>query len=669
MKFRHIISLSAGVILAFAACSPDDYSMGDAQYTSEQLVEGSAYTVTVNGNVVTLKSLISDCTPLWVTPNGRSQEKELTIELPFAGEYEVTFGTDTRAGAVYGEPYTFTLSENDFSLLSDNKYFYLAASGFKEGDDTPSAATLSAGVSKKWYPNDKDYGLGCTGPVMYMTPYDPENDGYTDAEAAAGNYKEIVFGRDNWGPNWDPGFQSWLIPEDDPYMDSYMEFSMSASGGCSATMYRGESGSKGSSTGTTMNGKYQLALGGSCPTLTFTDCYAMHNTGFDEVCSNYTQEITVAELTPYYLCLVTKRTNSEGNWYIVWNFVSEEVKQTDGACIPQEETGLKETVAPTLPTISDLATNIFTTDINGTTFTGNQMTFLLSDEAPYDWMSWNNSASVAAWESVTNGTYNDTWAPAFTGTEDFELTFAKKSDGSYTYEFGSGESGTLTIGENTITFDQEVTILSTSSDTRTVEVKGTEFTVLKCVAGEELQIGVPASYDTEGNVNSYLVANLTYKAVGGGETGPTTVKFDADKVNNYIEAEKYFRCQIYNPWGGGGDMVDPADIKLKKNQTIKVTLTLSGFTFSQPAKMVLCCNRGSEQEWETACFDYSRAITVESDGTYTISWTNDTGSTVKWDDGSSALTMTMQYDGYATVEPDADGSYKAACTVESIIIE
>lgn len=661
----------AGVLFVFAACSPDDYSMGGAQYSSEDLTAPDAYEVTINGNVVTLTSHIKGCTPLWVTPNGRSQEEELTLELPFAGTYEVTFGAETSAGAVYGEPYTFTLAQNDFTLLSDSKYFYLADADYKTGDELPDASTLSAGVSKKWYPCDKDYGLGCTGPVMYMTPYDPESDGtgYTEAEETNLVYKDITFGRDNWAPNWDPGFQSWLIPEDDPYMDSYMEFGMSAAGGCTAVMYRGESGSKGASTGINMSGKYQLALSGDIPTISFTDCYAMHNSGFDAVCSNYTQEVIIAELTPYYMAIVTKRTNSEGNWYIVWNFVSEEVKNTDGTCIPKEDTGLLETTTPVLPTISSLATNLFTTDINGATFTGNQMTFLLNDETPYDWQWWNGSAGVAAWESVTNGSYNDTWAPAFTGTEDFELTFAKKSDGSYTYEFGSGESGTLTIGENTITFDQEVTLLTTSSDTRTVAVKGTEFTVLKCVAGEELQIGVPASYDTDGNVNTYLVANLTYKTVGGGTTGPTTVKFDADKVNNYIQEEKYFRCQIYNPWGGGGDMVDPADIKLKKNQTISVTFTLSGFTFTQAAKAVLCCNRGSEQDWETACFDYSRAITVNGDGTYTVTWTNDTGSTVKWDDGTSALTITMQYVGYASVEADAEGSYKAACTIESITIE
>jgi len=42
---------------------------------------------------------------------------------------------------------------------------------------------------------------------------------------------------------------------------------------------------------------------------------------------------------------------------------------------------------------------------------------------------------------------------------------------------------------------------------------------------------------------------------------------------------------------------------------------------------------------------------------------------VKWDDGTSALIITMQYTGYAEVAADEDGSYKSACTVNSITIE
>ena len=90
MKLNHYIySLIAGLVLMLSACSPDEYDMGKKTYVSDDLAEGIAYTVTIAGNQVRLKSNITGCTPLWVTPQGRSQESELAIELPFAGSYEV----------------------------------------------------------------------------------------------------------------------------------------------------------------------------------------------------------------------------------------------------------------------------------------------------------------------------------------------------------------------------------------------------------------------------------------------------------------------------------------------------------------------------------------------------------------------------------------------------
>ncbi|MCS2440524.1 hypothetical protein NXX09_04365 [Bacteroides uniformis] len=52
--------------------------------------------------------------------------------------------------------------------------------------------------------------------------------------------------------------------------------------------------------------------------------YSLHNEGFDDVCSNYTNDIKIIECTPYLLQVATMRTNSEGPWWLVWNFISEE---------------------------------------------------------------------------------------------------------------------------------------------------------------------------------------------------------------------------------------------------------------------------------------------------------------------------------------------------------
>ena len=386
------------------------------------------------------------------------------------------------------------------------------------------------------------------------------------------------------------------------------------------------------------------------------------------MCENYTTDLYITELTPYFLQVATMRTNSEGSWWIIWNFIAKDV-QDGKVTIPTDDPGYVNPAKPVLPEIDDLATKIFTTDINGVSYQGEAMTFLASDEAAYDWMWWNGGTS--AWESVVNGNYGSAWAPKWgDDIADMELTFAKKKDGTYTYTVG-GQSGSLEIKDGKLVFDKVVTLFTVNGDERNVALTGKEWQVLKCDPGSELVIGVPDATDGDGNVNTYLVANLTYKAVGGGQAGPVAVPFDASKANNYIQEDKYFRCEIYNPWGSGNNAIDPANVKLKKNQKLNVTVKLSGFTFEKAAKMALCCNRGEEQGWEPDCFGYSRAITVNGDGSYTVSWTNDTGSTVKWDDATSALTITMQYTGYCSVAPGADEEhpYAGACTIESITIE
>ena len=633
------IYLAVAALLMLGSCTPDSHSLDSLPLQPSDLTHGSAFSVTVDAqNTVTLKSLLDksyNC--YWIHPNGRAQGPVATLQLPFAGKYDVTFGVDTRGGVVYGDPYQFEVTTNNMALLADPLYTYL---------------TGGVGKSKKWVPVDKDYGVGqCTGPVMYCNPDDVLNDGSNSTDIGINNMK----------PNWDPGFQSWLIPADDPYMDSYMIFSLDDVNGCSITEYRGEAGTKGSSTGTTSTGKFTLNVSDkNHPTLSFSDTYSMHNVGFDAVCSNYTSNIIITELTPYMLQLATMRTNSEGPWWIIWNFIAADV-QDGTVVIPSDDVNYLNPSTPVLPTISDLKTKIFTTDINGVEYEGAEMTFQVVGDAPYDWMWWNGGSS--AWESVTGGNYGTNWAPKADedAVTENELTLTKK--GTFTY---GNQAGSYTIDEGKIIFDQEVSFFTVTGDARTIEVKGTEWQVFKCDPGSELVLGVANGKDTNGNINNYLVDNFSYKAVGGGQTGPVNVPFDAAKVNNYIEADKYFRCQLYNPWGGGNDAIDPANVKLKKDQKINITVKLSGFTFSQAAKMVLCCNRGNEQGWEPDCFGYARAIDVNGDGTYTVSWTNDTGSTVKWDDGISALTITMQFDGYATL-PDDD--YASHCTLESITIE
>ncbi|MBQ8713348.1 MAG: hypothetical protein IJ551_11105 [Prevotella sp.] len=644
MKLKHIYSLVAGTLLLLSACSPDDYSFGSGKSS----VTKDDYSVAVNGNKVTFTSNVSGCTPLWVTPNGRSQEKQFTIELPFAGTYDYTFGIESRQGPVYGDSEQFVIQQNDFSLLSDVKYFYLGDKNCFSVEGMPSEEQIKAGLSKRWYPNDQDYGLGCTGPVMYMTPYDPTNTGdYTPEEEANAVYKDVPFGRANWAPNWDPGYQSWLIPADDPYMDSYMEFSMDAVNGCVAQMYRGESGAKGASTGTNMTGKYTLNLTDKDhPTISFSDCYAMHNQGFDAVCSNYTSDIIIAELTPYYLCLITKRTNSEGNWYIVWNFVSEEVKNGTVTVPTDEKEGL-DLAVPATPDMSKLTMDdIFTVSANGVDYIGGQVTYTVNEDLPYDWQWWDGSSQ--AWKSTLEATgYNTSWAPQ-PGDDVFanELVLSKNSDGTVGYEYGD-ESGTVTLdAENgTLTFDKGITFLTVSGDMRTVKAEGTTFQIMSMDPAAGMTLGLPDTQDEKGNVNAYLVVTLDTKPISTA-TGPIAVALDTSELTEHEWQENScFRLGFHHYGEGGtGIFKDAASVKVPKGKSIKVTFTIKDPSAWSAAPKCALIDNNIKTTWEQGCFELDDAVTVNLNGTTTVSLLNNTSKSQTFT--ATCLDLSIQLNGY-----------------------
>ncbi len=616
---------------------PEEHSLGDVTFVSEDLVHDVAYKVTVDGNTVTLQSLIDGAVALWETPQGRSQSSTMNIDLPFAGTYSVTFGILTDAGPVYGAPYTFDVTENDFSMLSDEIWSNLAG-----GVDS----------SRKWVPMDGNYGIGrCTGPVMYMSNTDVKNDG--------SGTTELLFGSDNWAPNWDPGFQDWLIPATDPYMDSYMTFGLSATEGCTAEVFRNDANG-----GTLMKGKFVLNVSNpKQPLLTFENCYSLHNAGFDSVCENYTMNLNIIECTPYLLQIATMRTNSEGPWWIVWNFISEEAKN-DPSILPKEESGLLETIPVAEPTYDNLADQLFTISGSGASYLATATTYLMNGDAPYDWMWWNEG--TGAWESNgfdSQDDYSANWAPAFTATDDFEMALATTStEGEYSCSVGA-VSTTFTINGNKLVFKDEISILSASNDYTTVEIKGTEFTVMKVSADDGVVVlGVPAGTNADGVVNKYLCANLTIKPISS-DNGPITVAVDNSVMNGYFETNNnafQYRFDLYNPWGGT-PMIDITKAKLKKNQKMVIKFNIAGIQWKADAAPKLAISDNIiVNVWGADVFAHETAIPMTAtDGEKTIELVNNTGATVNFE-GTSCISVCILVGDMAEGPLAADGSFDAS---------
>lgn len=618
-QFNYLMTLVVAVLAGImTSCSPDDHSLASAPVTAEQLVEGIAFKVTPDANdpnTIILRSLVKGATPVWKTPQGMSQKEEFSIQLPFSGTYELTYGVMTQAGTIWGEPYQFEVVNNNFELLSDEIWTNLAGGVDENGQGNP----------KKWVPCNMNYGIGgCSGPVMYMSPDD---------------YPEPEFR--NWSANWDPGFQSWLIPADDPYMDSYMTLGLDPVKGCTVELHRNSADGPQDIIGTfSLNN-----ADAKHPLISFNGgTYSLHNAGFDNTCANYTTEIRILECTPYLLQVCTMRTNSEGPWWIVWNFVSEELKN-DPSILPTEGPSLIEGAPVVEPTYDDLATRLFTISGSTASYLATETTYLLNDEKPYDYMWWNPAS--AAWEWIEG--YGSSWAPAYDGIEDFAMTINNK--GNATIDTADGQAtGKFTIKDNKLVFDAPITLLSVGNNS----VTGTEFTVMKCSADDnEVVIGVPAETDATGAVCKYLCLNMTIKPIGAASAGPIVIPVDNSKFagNVFMEANKYLRIQFYNPWAGKDDdffPVDPNLLKLKKNQKLVLKFTVSGINWTATPKAAFCCNMDDAVwMWEPNCYDNFQAYTFNTTGENVMTMENTTGATYSFY-GAGSLQVSIQLDGFGS---------------------
>lgn len=602
-------------LLGLASCSQEDYTLVDPGFSSSDLTEGKSYSVSINPetNEVTLQNLMgSNYLASWVTPQGMAKGNTVTFSLPFAGSYEVTFGVMTKGGLVYAEPYTFNLSNNNFSLLSDEIWTNLAGGVDENGNGNP----------KTWVPMNQKYGnYHGSAPVTYMSPDDVLNNGT--------GVTDLKIGTDNWCDNWDPGFQSWLIDSDNPYMDSEMTFYLDAQKGSVAEITRcTENGPQQYTTNFNLN-----VVDIQRPLISFNSGDMLHATWGDGVCDNYSQELKIIECTPYVLQIATMRTNSEGPWWIVWNFVAKELKE-DPSILPSEGPELVEVVAPELPKYSDLATTLFTIE-GDATYYASETTLIMNDEKPYDVMYWNGS-NGGSWEWVEG--YGSSWAPSYPEYDEFALTLSRKSDGSYLASLESAEgsqTSAFTIGENTITFDEGMHFLTAGNQV----IEGKEFTVLVCSPDDEqVVLGIPDGYDSSNKVNRYLCVNLNIKPIGGGSDGPTLITgFDNSKLTPGSNSDRngQIECALYHPWGGTTDFfADNSKLKFKKDQTMSCTFKLSGIKWKEGAtpRAYVGCNEFGNSWDDPNRFNESYATPINLNGETTISIVNNTGATFSFVD-------------------------------------
>ena len=189
-----MIILAGGMLLN--SCMPEEFSLSVPDVTSSDLVENQAFSIehdSRNPNIIHLTSLMgTKYTPIWSHPQGRSQDHEVTLEMPFPGTYDVVFGVVTPGGIVMGDTVHFTIDDMYAGFISDPMW---------------SAVAGGANQSKTWVLDLDAEGVSrhFQGPVYFFTgsykwdnlhtPKDFTNDGALSVmkDSLGGAYVEVGY--------------------------------------------------------------------------------------------------------------------------------------------------------------------------------------------------------------------------------------------------------------------------------------------------------------------------------------------------------------------------------------------------------------------------------------------------------------------------------------------
>lgn len=608
MRLKYFSLILAAVILAFSACSPDEYELGGKSLTSDDLLEGIAFDVTVDQETNTVSFITkdfigSDYTVCWDFSNagqGYSQERNVTFQIPFSGRYAAFFGILTPGGYVKSDSIIITIDNLNGNLLTD-----------------PLWSLISGGVdkSKTWVLDLDANGVSkyFTGPLYYY--------GELHTWESVSGGKELAPVTDpydktfNWNPVW--ADNTWITAAKD---FGTMTFDLTNGAHFSVNDLDNGRAFSGSYLLDTKN--HTISLSSS-----FEKTGILHLSSFDNLVSNWNKNLRILSLTENTMQIAALRdqNTTENPCLLVFNFITKAAYDDPSILVPPT-TGVSDNpvVDPTFDDLNDQLTTTVTTKLN----------YTMNEDAPYDWLWWN--AADGAWESngfEANGDY-PAWAPLPAATDVFSLSLETSTgaNGTVTNEFilvntdEEGFDGKYTVSGNKITFDKEITLLTASNDIRTVTVGGTEFAVMKIdEETKEVWLGAAAGVDATGKTNKYICVRLI-PTLSAPVEGPTKVLVDNSKIlYGDLETNGKCRIELFNEYGAGTFTDPPLNItKVKFDTLMTITFTISGLgDLSEPAVAAI----GSSFDWN---FDGTGANTVNAsvtgDGTYTVKYINSTGS-------------------------------------------
>jgi hypothetical protein len=579
-KIFKYISLLFIPVLFMVSCTPEEYELGEVDVTSDELVEGIAFEIVHdadNPNIVYLKSLMDDkYTPLWNHPQGRSQEREVELKIPFEGTYNVQFGVETRGGVVYGDTVTFEVEDFYAGFISDPLWELI---------------TGGVGESKTWYLDLNADGVSkyFNGPIYFY--------GTDDSWETVTEGKEVEGDVWNWSPDWEGN--QWIMAAGD-----YGSMTFSLEGNANVVvenpMFPENSGS-----GT-------FLLDTENKTIALTDVGILHNTEHDAVVTNWGYA-KVMSLTEDAMQLGVLRDNSdEGPCLLVYNFISKEYSDN---WVPEVEEP-----EPTLP-------EGWKEDISKTVNTA--ITWKLSESNPLDWANLDGSM-MNGWQAPED--YPDwlgTPDPSVYG--DFSMTLNSANNSvTFVTPDGTTTEGTYELSEKGIySFDVDVPSFAVIGWASFAADANNELRILqieKDAAGSVtgMWIGARSSEKDE-----YMAYHLVPSGGSGGSNEPqgTEVAFDNSKLAfGDLEENGNLRLELYNEYGSTAGDPPLAIEDLASFNSVEVTFTLSGITLNEGAAGSYDASvYYADSDWNPG--GNGDAITVNGDGTYTVSF--NPGSTIE----------------------------------------
>ena len=410
------------------SCTPDKYDLEATDIAPEDLVEGIAYTITHdedNPNIVYLESKMEGrYTPVWNHPQGRSRERSVTLQMPFEGTYEVTFGVETRGGVVYGPASTFTIDAFCADFVTDEEW-----------------SLISGGVneSKKWVLDIDANGVSryFSGPVYFYgldDSWETVTEGVKLSEEAdswswEASYKDLG----GYGDGW----QFTATPMD----FGYMEFDLKGNSNVTVVM---------NDLNRTMTGTYMIDPDNH--TLTLTDAELLHDAANDGKVASWSGMMKILSMTENTMQIGVERINDP--CLLSFNFISEDYfnnwtpdNTVDTDVVPALDEDWRDYVEPK---------------------TNRVITYTLSEDTPFDWCNLDGSLKGAS-DAVSSAS----------GIEGLKLVL-NSNDGTYTVTAPDGTevSGDYLLSDDGVyTFSNGLPEVQLSADGRAVFKLGADNTL------------------------------------------------------------------------------------------------------------------------------------------------------------------------------------------------